>query len=120
MRERTHVAGTLAVLALSLGAFVTVRLGGDELAARRALTEGRFDIAVGEIVRFQPLPAEGHREESFEVSGVRFAYSDSRPVPGFHQPEVHGGPLHAGQHVRLSYIEIRGRPVILRAEVMRR
>jgi hypothetical protein len=49
------------------------------------------------------LAASGHGYEHFTVHGVYFAYADDAVVPGFHHSSTPGGPIRAGQHVRIRY-----------------
>src|SRR5438132_9890049 len=41
-----------------------------------ALKENRAEIVEGVVSNFHPMPYTGHADESFEVNGVKFEYSD--------------------------------------------
>jgi len=66
--------------------------------------EGRVDFTEGEVVRFSPMPYEGHRNETFEINGRRFEYSDYSLSPGFNTTRSHGGPIHQGIRVRIWHV----------------
>jgi hypothetical protein len=70
---------------------------------QRALKEGRVSTIEGRVADFVPMPNEGHSLEQFTVSGVRFSYSDYVLAPCFNNTRSHGGPIHEGLWVRLSY-----------------
>ena len=52
--------------------------------------------------------------ESFAVGGHRFSYSDYVVTSGFHNTASHGGPIHDGLDVRVSYLG----NLILRLEIV--
>ncbi|QSQ20015.1 hypothetical protein JY651_32690 [Pyxidicoccus parkwayensis] len=85
--------------------------------ARSALNSGDARVVEGFIENFDPMPYSDHKHERFTVSGVPFEYSDYVVSPGFNQTRSHGGPLYSGLWVRLTYADIGGSNVILRAEV---
>ena len=68
-----------------------------------ALREGHCQIVEGQVIDFDPMPAAGHKNESFVVGGHRFAYSDYGGGAGFHNARSHGGPVHGGIYVRIHY-----------------
>jgi hypothetical protein len=70
----------------------------------QALATGRVRIAEGQVRNFHAMPRTGHDLESFEVSGVRFSYSDYIITPGFHQTASHGGPISEGRTVRIRHV----------------
>jgi|ERR1700730_5404528 len=70
---------------------------------QRALKEGRFSTIEGRVTDFVPMPFQGHPDEQFTVSGVRFSYSDYVIAPCFNNTSSHGGPIREGLWVRLSY-----------------
>jgi hypothetical protein len=47
------------------------------------------------------MPAGGHDDESFDVNGRHFHYSDYEVSAGFHNTSSHGGPLYEGAYVRI-------------------
>lgn len=57
----------------------------------------------GPVVDFVPMPFEGHANESFDVRGVRFSYSDYEITDAFNNSASHGGPIRAGEVVRICY-----------------
>jgi hypothetical protein len=69
-----------------------------------ALRDGRCVVVEGRITGFVPMIHSGHSDESFTVGGQRFAYSDEGVTSGFHNSDSHGGPIHDGQYVRVTYL----------------
>ncbi|HRD81472.1 MAG TPA: hypothetical protein PLL53_11990 [Saprospiraceae bacterium] len=78
-----------------------------------------YHVVEGKIENFVPMAAGGHGYESFSVAGVTFEYSDfDSTYHGFNNTSSHGGPIKTnGQQVRLAYITIDGRNIILKIEV---
>lgn len=66
-----------------------------------ALRGSRAAIVEGIVTNFHPMPYTGHAEESFEVNGVRFEYSDYGVTAGFNNTASHGGPIREGLLVRI-------------------
>lgn len=60
-------------------------------------------VVEGPVENFVPMPYTGHAQESFTVTGVKFAYSDYIVTDGFNQTASHGGPIRADSHVRICY-----------------
>jgi hypothetical protein len=84
------------------GILVSIGLGRYRLSS--ALRNGQCEVAEGVVTDFQPMPVEGHTDESFVVGGNRFEYSDYDLRPGFHQSLSHGGPIHPGLYVRVFHV----------------
>lgn len=58
----------------------------------------------GKVDKFDPMPVEGHRNESFSVAGKRVSYSNfDLTNPGFKNATSHGGPIQPGLLVRIRY-----------------
>lgn len=75
---------------------------------------GEFEVVEGEVRDFKPMPAHGHTNEVFTVSGVRFSYSDyDLSRGGFNNATSHGGPIREGLPVRIAHRDGR----ILKIEV---
>ena len=92
--------------ALFLGLAVLAGLG--RISAGNALVEhyknGEYETVEGVVERFDPMPAEGHKHESFVIGGVRFEYSDFRAQPGYHKTKSHQGVITGnGQRLRIRY-----------------
>ncbi len=75
--------------------------GGDYLALRRALEEGKVDIVEGRVENFVSIPAKSER---FTVCGAPFSYSDYFVTAGFNNTVSHGGPIRAGIWVRIAHV----------------
>jgi hypothetical protein len=103
-------------LVWALGAAATVY--GFHAEARAAAKSPNTPVVQGVVEDFRPAPYEGHQDESFAVSGVRFAYSDFVITGGFRQSSSHGGPIRQGLLVRIRYLpsgstDLEGRPTNL-------
>jgi hypothetical protein len=103
------LGGFIFAIAWTIGAFVLTF--SDYLFARNSLITGRFEVVEGEVRDFKSTS----KQESFVVAGHRFEYSDGVLVSGFNNMRSNGGPVDAGQHVRVTY---RGN-AILRLEIAR-
>jgi hypothetical protein len=60
-------------------------------------------VVEGTIDDFVPMPASGHATEHFTVGGVPFSYSDYIMTDAFNNASSLGGPVRAGQYVRVCY-----------------
>jgi|SRR6266850_432233 len=91
--------------------------GPDELA--RAVDES--PVVEGTVENFHPMPYTGHDEETFDVKGVHFAYSDYGVTQGFNNTSSHGGPVRAGLYVRIHYAYVGSSrdATIMRLEIRR-
>ncbi|MBN3726922.1 hypothetical protein [Burkholderia sp. Ac-20379] len=82
----------------------------DRAAERRqqvfasALARGEVQRVEGPVTDFVPMPYGGHALERFCVAGTCFSYSDFQPTGGFSHTASHGGPIRAGEVVRVSYL----------------
>ena len=66
---------------------------------------GNYEIVEGYIENFVPMPYEGHGEESFEINGVQFSYSDYNLHSGYNNTKSHGGVIEGdGQHLKIGYV----------------
>lgn len=92
------------------------RMRGDEKALSR-FERGDYKTLSGAVTDFDPMPYEGHKRECFTVQTARFCYSDYMIDPGFRNTTSHGGPIHPGLNVRISYVPAFRRNMILRIEV---
>lgn len=77
------------------------------LKAKEALEKGTYMEVEGVVTDFSPAPREGHQNESFNVNGVHFEYSDFEIDYGFQQSKSHGGPIDKGVFVRIHYLDGR-------------
>ena len=71
---------------------------------RRAYMTGETLVTEGQVENFQPVPFLGPSTESFFVSGVHFSYNVGDATPCFHDAFPYKVPIHAGQYVRVHYI----------------
>jgi len=72
-------------------------------SARDTYESGNYKMVEGVVENFDPMPASGHKMESFTVKGVKFEYSDFVVTPGFNNAASQGGPIRGGFPVRISY-----------------
>lgn len=67
--------------------------------------KGNYEIVEGYVENFDPMPSAGHKNESFEIDGVLFSYSDYSASPGYHNAKSHGGVITGdGQHLKIGYV----------------
>ena len=75
---------------------------GDYRHLRDAFNQGRCQVIEGHIQHFHAGSGErGDADDSFDISGSKFSYSDSTIGAGFSQTQAHGGPLKEGLCVRI-------------------
>ena len=75
---------------------------GDYRHLRDALNQGRCQVIEGTIEHFHAGSGErGDADDSFDISGSRFSYSDSTVGAGFSQTQARGGPLKGGLRVKV-------------------
>ena len=112
-RPRTIFSWFFLIFAVTwtVGSFVATY--GEYNAAATALRNRGYQVVEGRVTNFVPMPFTGHAQESFVVDGVRFCYSDYIVTSGFHNTASHGGPIHQGLYVRVTYLG----NLILRLEV---
>jgi len=85
----------------TLTAFITTF--GSYWNGRETLLSGKAHYVEGYVRDFIPMPSQGHANESFDVNGVSFHYSDFQVGAGFNNTSSHGGPIRAGLFVRIWY-----------------
>lgn len=103
---------TVKSLCLCMGAFVTVFLiisWASHLSMYNkivgAYNNGQYEIVEGYVENFVPMPYEGHSNESFEINGVEFSYSDYESHQGYNNTKSHDGVIEGnGQHLKIGYI----------------
>ncbi len=78
---------------------------------------GNYEIIDGVVENFVPMPYEGHGNESFEINGVKFSYSDYTNICGYNNAKSHGGVIEGnGQHLKIGYISYNEMNVIVYIE----
>jgi predicted PurR-regulated permease PerM len=77
----------------------------DFLTLQNAMQNNLADFVEGTVTNFSPMPYSGHVDESFEVNGHKFSFSDFAITAGFNNTKSHGGPIDEGVHVRIWYIK---------------
>lgn len=83
-----------------------------------AAAAGTLKAVEGKVEKFVPMPYTGHATEHFCVRDACFAYSDYLVTTGFNNTSSHGGPIHAGLPVRVTYLDGGGRGnIIVKLEV---
>ena len=94
-------------------AFVDTYMRQEEIG--KYLAGRDVNIVDGPVENFHPMPSSGHGWETFQVGGKDFSYSDYVITGGFNQTSTLGGPVHAGEYVRIAYRDGE----ILRLEIAR-
>lgn len=70
-----------------------------------AYERGEYQTVEGYVENFDPMPYTGKTNESFEINGVKFAYSDYSMQPGYNNAKSHGGVITGnGQHLKIHYV----------------
>lgn len=69
------------------------------------LLSGNYHKVEGIVENFDPMPYEGHKDESFTVKNIRFSYSDYEINGGFNNTLSHGGPIYPKRWVKIYYID---------------
>ena len=73
-------------------------------------------VVEGDVTSFHTPTALGHDVESFYIDDVYFEYSNSDEV-GYSKTKAFGGCINGeGQNLRISYVSVEGRNIILRIE----
>ena len=68
-----------------------------------AYRNGNYSTTIGVISQFRPMPSTGHSQESFEVNGIHFSYSNFVITPCYNKTRQSGGELSDGMVVKISY-----------------
>ena len=109
-------AGFILIISVLL-AFSTV---AEYKAVVGAYESGEYEVVEGYIENFDPMPYEGHAEESFEINGVKFSYSDYRITFGYNNAKSHGGVIEGnGQHLKIGYVVGNGENIIVYIEQLK-
>jgi len=95
------VAGLKVLLTLAMAAIIW-----DYVRLTWLLDSGRCVVIEGTVRDFRPMPKGGHAQESFSVSGVRFAYGGDVRA-GYNRTAPEGGSIRDGQQVRIHYFPSR-------------
>ena len=70
-----------------------------------AYKKGDYMVVEGYVEDFIPMPYHGKSEESFEINGVKFSYSDYMVQYGYHNSKSHGGVITGnGQRLKIGYV----------------
>ncbi|WP_419788591.1 hypothetical protein [Mucilaginibacter sp. SP1R1] len=72
----------------------------------------------GRVMKYCSMPYEGHADETFEVNGVGFVFSDYQQIGigGYNNAASHGGVIKSNLYVRIGYYNNGERKVILQLE----
>ena len=80
----------------------------DLIKLKDVYDNGNYKIVEGFVVDFDPMPYGGHKQETFNVNGIKFSYSDYGSSVGyspvFKKTQSHGGPIYEGAYIKLFYI----------------
>ena len=80
---------------------------------------GKYNIVEGKVENLRPMAYGGHGNESFDIDGIEFSYSDYAPKTGYYQSKSHGGVItHEGQNLKIGYVPINnGNRIVYIAEI---
>jgi hypothetical protein len=101
--RRGRMSWYVLVFAILWTLIAAAAIGIGSYRAWRELKTGDYRVVEGRVENFEPMPWAGHGDESFDVNGVHFAYSDYVVTSGFNNAASHGGPIRAGLPVRIAY-----------------
>ena len=82
-----------------------INVGREYWPMRQAMNSGNCPFVDGVVENFRPgiMEANQKRRESFDVAGHHFEYIGYDNTPAFTRTQAQGGPIAAGQHVRIWY-----------------
>ena len=84
-----------------------------------AYEKGEYEVVEGYVENFVPMPSEG-MDESFEINGVKFSYSDYNITFGYNNAKSHGGVIEGnGQHLKIGYVIDNGENIIVCIEQLK-
>ena len=82
-----------------------------------AYKDGEYQVVEGYVEKFDLMPYEGHKDESFEINSVKFSYSDYSITFGYNNAKSHGGVIKGnGQHLKIGYVVDNGENIIVYIE----
>lgn len=67
-----------------------------------AYKDGEYQTVEGYVENFEPMSDDGRGNESFEINGVRFSYSDNDIIQGYN--DANGVITGNGQHLKIGYV----------------
>ena len=76
-----------------------------------------YQIVEGYVENFDPMSHGGHKNETFEINGVKFGYSDYTIMIGYHNAKSHGGVIRDnGQYLKIGYVHYNNENIIVYIE----
>ena len=82
-----------------------------------AYRDGDYQIVEGYVENFDPMPYGVHKDETFDIEGVKFQYSDFRILFGYHNAKSHEGVINGkGQYLIIGYVRYKGENIIVYIE----
>ncbi len=121
-RKSSKLMGGLGfVFCMMMTALVFYTQYNEYISIQTAAAANGLKTVEGTVEHFIPMPYNGHAQEHFCVKDVCFAYSDFSASSGFSRTASHGGPIHEGLQVRISYLAydapINAGNIIVRLEI---
>lgn len=107
---------------LAVGAFICQMIIGvsavrDYQQVVVAYREGQYKTVVGEVKNFTTTTPEGKGDETFNINGVHFSYSDNIIQQGYHTSKTFGGVVTGeGQQLKIGFVEKNGENIIVYIE----
>lgn len=91
-----------AALFFALDIFVSVNQYQKTVGAYR---RGEYEVVEGYVENFEPRPWGQRGDESFEIDGVTFFYSNIQFTQGYNKTKAQGGVITGdGQHLKIGYV----------------
>ncbi len=100
--------------------FMAIFLGSQISGASKAkqiMEKGKFKIVEGKPENYHPMPKEGHDQESFDIGGVHFEYSDFILKFGYSNAASLGGVIRPDNYYRITYYEEPYNNAIIKIEI---
>lgn len=70
-----------------------------------AYRRGEYKVVEGYVENFEPRPWGSGGDESFEIGGVQFSYSNVHTTQGYNKTKAQGGVITGdGQHLKIGYV----------------
>ena len=70
----------------------------------KAYRNGDYEIVEGYVENFVPMPESGHAQESFDINGVHFEYSENSYSSAYSNTKPHGGVIRNGKYLKIGCI----------------
>jgi hypothetical protein len=103
--------GTPLTLISTVGTFLPRHTWSERLRA------GETEYVEGVITNFVPMPSGCHGQEHFDIGSQHFEYADCRITTGFNHSSTEGGPVRAGETVRVNFVDASNGNLIIKLQI---